>query len=373
MQPIKTLFRWYVGTVSQTEADVLKSQFWNRSNGNSYALPSPLGSLLPFQFFIPASAAVSGDRTVTEWELVEVGNPAKRISLTGQLHLITIFRAAQGIWFTHLGQTLPQAVQTALVGRTWYSVIKLSSNRRVISERFRYACNVAGQEGWLKVEWWNDCDIAGMIYQTGLRNVFYSEYPLEPQEPTLYEEGTENGIRQFVPTLQIQYDQWRLQGLFPDYVYEALQATRLHKNVTAGNIAMKLKDVSGEWEGEQVIVTAKLEGQGRTIVSACCSNVIPLPQANPDSFIVAATAGQVTYASPGSVLSNDTGQGLTVTSVFNVAPGHIVTMNPNGTFSVKGPAAWGHAGGICTFSYNATDVNGVVISASVVFEVSTSI
>lgn len=89
---------------------------------------------------------------------------------------------------------------------------------------------------WNKLEWWQDCGIAGEIVygSTGYKNWLFipSEIEITDQTPTITQEGFENGEHDVTYTFRKRITKFQMDlGLLPPYLLEALAEMSIHKFV----------------------------------------------------------------------------------------------------------------------------------------------
>lgn len=136
---------------------------------------------------------------------------------------------------------------------------------------------------YLKIEYWNSCDLGNIYYQGGQHFWFFLDADvMEPFHEDI-EDGQENGEGQFIATYRKQTKRYRIRtGLVSDYLIDAIQRMKLHDHVEltfkTGEIEQIYNiDVEVEWEFEkqlyQGIVTITFDIDESVLLTACCNNL----------------------------------------------------------------------------------------------------
>lgn len=155
---------------------------------------------------------------------------------------------------------------------------------------------------YLKIEYWNTCDLGKIYYQGGQQFYFYLDGDvLEPAHEDT-EDGHENGDGEFIPTYRKQVKRYTIRtALVSDYLIDAIHRMKLHDNIyltfkTGERERIYNVEVSVDWVFErflhQGMVTLTFDiGEGVTL-SACCSREMEiLPPGYDRSFITVGVDG----------------------------------------------------------------------------------
>ncbi len=320
---LKTPFRWYYLQKNLfPHYSVLAEEYLHHKQypDSPWKLFCYDSGLLPFQFFIPQGVALPSDMNCDQWFVINFDNPGTIISLDAYRSNLVLFQNGEGLWWMFSGS--PLADNLIPCGR-WYSVLKLSSGRYIISETFDVV-DLTRISKMCRLEWSNSCDTAGIIYHNGAyKNVIYLEGEPESLQSVIYEEGTENAEKQFIPAKTVYINQYAYADLMPEYMVEAINAIRVHRNTNityrpgtslSENYNLQLREVQTVWDTPKLaLLTLKFEMDQVLDTAGCCTNeplnaLFPL-RANPNSYKL--RAGTITNVNI-SVLNNDTGYNLHV-------------------------------------------------------------
>lgn len=137
----------------------------------------------------------------------------------------------------------------------------------------------------LKIEWRNDTNIAGVLYQTGFIQRCYLNTELSEPETKTEDEGAEDGYGNFVPTLvKLQRFLKFEAGLLAPFLADALQALPLHNNVTVGSYT-KVKEITAKpdypVDGYGMLAVISIEfAESEPIISKVCQEPLVLTSHN---------------------------------------------------------------------------------------------
>lgn len=136
---------------------------------------------------------------------------------------------------------------------------------------------------YIKLEWWNTCDIGGIYYQGGFVNTIYIPSDIcKPSYNTLIEEE-ENG--EGVPVMSYGRVQKipEIQYYVPEYLADALSLLSVHNNVrftyTNGLYAGLVRNctINVEWDTDSndcmALVTITFQQDDQVVVTNCCDNL----------------------------------------------------------------------------------------------------
>lgn len=135
-------------------------------------------------------------------------------------------------------------------------------------------------EKYVRIDFDNSCDIAGIYYEGGLTQTLWLESEtLEPTFPYT-EKGVENGLGRFVPSYQRQDKIWLLRTkLIPQFIVDVLYRLKLHDDIdlidTVGNeYAVKHVDVEHDWQFDDkyyALAQVSLDFDEYGLVTGCCN------------------------------------------------------------------------------------------------------
>ncbi len=379
---IKTAFPWhYSRTYSSgiTYQELAKRQYNSQHPKYPFYLQSPANALPMFQFFIPSGLFHTGDLNITQFLAVDATNPSHTVDMATEIYLIQPFQVAgTGLWWIYLGEDWDQ---TSIPDGVWYLAIELGGVRWVVSEQFK-VCAFLDDKSKTYMEWWHAGDTAGIIYQTGFKNQLWLDGRPEMVDPQIFEEGVENGNKEFVQTFAAYVNQYQWTDVLPEYLVEALAAIRLHNNKRITNYSLledheeyfELKEVRPTWEEGQAmaLVTMKLEQLQRFYSSGCPANevqsaLIPLV-ANNDTYNLSLPLASIVSVTSPTVLANDQGWNLhAVAGTLATSEGSDAHMNSNGTFTWELP--YPGFTGTDSFVYTVEDGLGNTDTATVTINV----
>lgn len=289
LDELKVPFRWY-----EDVSRLLK----NTDDGQSFRfkLITPKDRLLPFMFRYPNDASITFPQT---WKVYNSVSGALVIDLAAFVGpYLDYYKFDIYDYVVYKGQDL----EIELPEGYHYSVIEMSDGRIITSEDFWIDCDAEGSvmgedfsddfnedfgplistgglPKYTKIEWWNNCDIGNLLYQTGYHNILYLESGLERSEPQIIEEGSEDGKKDFVPTFIKYIDNIRFTDFVPEYIITALLPVGMHRNVvitTAKNLytgSAKNFRCTHEWQNSQFgIIECKFQQETTFLRANCCTN-----------------------------------------------------------------------------------------------------
>lgn len=131
---------------------------------------------------------------------------------------------------------------------------------------------------YIKLEWWNECDLAETLYSEGLHNVLYIDGDAARAEYLVEEEGTESITGVFTPDLQswtkrVQIDFPAAEFLIDALHHAALCDTVYYYDKFGGVFQVYNLSVQHEFlEGDCLaIVTVSFDIAG--IIKTVCANM----------------------------------------------------------------------------------------------------
>lgn len=390
----KLPFRVHVG--QPFENNVGRHIYQFRKLGKEYCpfkLYAPKDRFLPFQVFIPITeGATIDDADINDLFIFDC-NGAYVTEMGNLPNLYSEFEIKQvygeGIWFIYKGNN--PIVGLNFSSGYYYFNLKTTNNREIYSELFYVDCNI-DYSRFLKVEYWNTCDFANIIYQTGYKNRFYLDTTLLKGTPTIEETGFENGYGEFQMTSSRYVDNYALNYLVTEYMVHALLLMKSHDEIhitvpeTGQTGKFEVKKPNVNWDDGAVYaeITLELEQEQRIYKGSCCENKI-------FSSVLKPLAVNNTYKmdlnkydviewvndynnNHVSILNNDIGYGKSVkpssVGTFATAQGGTIQIFANGTFKYEKPQqyqAQGSAPFTDSINYTMQDAYGTSSTATITF------
>lgn len=279
---LPTAFVWY---------DKIEKQQRYRENAQkatSYKLISSNGRMLPFQFRLNSNLTLGP----TDWQLYRAYDDVLVASMSTYLSSLHGIRLDTGLYVTFnddvdLQFTLTEGGATveAMPPDCYYSVITFPDGIKHYSEVFMM---VADLSKYIKIQYWNSCDIDPIAYSNTLfKQLVYLDTFIHSSEPEIEEDGERDGQDQIVPTFQKMIVKYRFSIMVPDYMKIAIISMQMHDNVLlttengirTGNIEKMTTSSTIEASGAYSTVDVLLE---QLLVSkdACCSE-IPIVDGTP--------------------------------------------------------------------------------------------
>lgn len=151
--------------------------------------------------------------------------------LTGVYEPVANADGTKNTWLINKGGYIPEG---RIPCGYHYSVI-VFNNTGYTSEFFYVPAKFDEYNGfdrYIKFTWWNNSDILGIPYQTGLKMWMYLEAELTKMTPEIIEEGTEDGQGQFYPTSQRYIDNFHFDEWASQPIVDAITSWQMHDNVT---------------------------------------------------------------------------------------------------------------------------------------------
>lgn len=105
---------------------------------------------------------------------------------------------------------------------------------------------------YIKLQWWNDCDLGNIYYSGGFRNKLFLDAAVGAPEYESEEEGTYNSAGEFITTFQRLVKVYKINVIVPEYIADSLKAMALTNNIyiytTDGLYGSQIKHVQVESE-----------------------------------------------------------------------------------------------------------------------------
>ena len=269
-EELKTGFRIYDSIQKQDR--LLKA---GDSEDFSFHLYSPSNALLPFQFKISGITS-----TISGFKIYSI-NGALAYNLTANISQIERVKTSDGVtYFTYKGGLISGL---NMVSGLYYIQLTDSTSKTYYSEVFFVPCDLlqSGNSRYLKLEWWNSCDLAVILYQTGFRNVLYLDTTISKEQPTIEEEGEEDGHGDFHADFQKLVDNLYFEDVVPYNVAESLTVATMHNNIVLttpngvySGVIKNAKTTTAQQENsEKYLFTMTFQQDTPYIVTGCCKNM----------------------------------------------------------------------------------------------------
>lgn len=273
---LPTAFPWY---------DKKEKQQMYRENARQscpYKLISPNNALLPFQIQLPVDIVQQAEK----WEIMTAGGQS--IDISNNLPLLGGYMLTDGLYLVYKGGVLEFVTnagseQLLLPPGMYYGRITFPSGAQYFSEKFTVPMDSFGvgeKNRFVQFDYWNNCDIAPIVYRDGFKQTIYLDTFVHASEPEITVDGTNDGQDTQVPTFQKLAVRYRLEDVVPDFVKIALVSMQMHDNiflttaneVRAGEIENITSTTQIEDNGAFSTVTLVLE-QRVLVKESCCGNM----------------------------------------------------------------------------------------------------
>lgn len=168
----------------------------------------------------------------------------------------------------------------------YYSTIEFESGDIYFSEIFTIPGDrfKAGERSrYMKIEFWNDCDIEPIMYRDGSgtwKQHLYIDSFIHASEPEVEEDGERDGNDMLIPTFQRMVVRYRFSAVVPDFIKIALVSMQIHDNIF---IATENNTRSGKVERMSSSATVGDGGAYSTldvvleqyvlVKNSCCTNM----------------------------------------------------------------------------------------------------
>lgn len=222
--------------------DINKQDQHFKSDGKvfSRALISPSDTVPPFQFAVPVTASPE----VTKWYLkYHHHGGSVPYNFLANIPLLEIKNTLNGLTYITYKASAPMitAGDTLDLEPAMYYMVLEVNGELYYSEVFQVCKSFSITDQvipYLKFEYNNTGDdgVAGdlgeIMYQTGYKNILYLDTDVITEEPSIEEEGHEDGAKQFIRDLARYVENFSLDELMPFYLADAMMIMSMHKNVT---------------------------------------------------------------------------------------------------------------------------------------------
>jgi len=133
---------------------------------------------------------------------------------------------------------------------------------------------------FIKLEWWNSCDIDDILYQTDFKQRMFLKCDVGKPVYPVDEEGSNDGDGEFTPTFQKWQKQYSLTFLIYEYQMDAISLIPLHDNIwitLQNGESAKIKDIvinEPSWSECGCFATLKIDYLIDYKTSNCCQNMV---------------------------------------------------------------------------------------------------
>lgn len=267
---LPTAFPWY---------DKQGKQQRYRENAKQlcdYKLISPNNGLLPFQTITPTGTGIP-----TSWQIMTTcGDLA--IDISNNIGKLKATETADGVYIEYAGDVLTFLRQSvpenlSVPQGAYYSVITFADEKKIFSEIFYCVPDLSA---YMKIEFWNGCDISPIMYAKGFKQIIYIDSFVHTSEPEIEQDGERDGDDQIIPTFQKMVVKYRFSTMVPDYMKIALTSMQMHDEVylttengtRTGKIERLTTSSTIETSGAYSTVDVVME-QAIITRTACCENM----------------------------------------------------------------------------------------------------
>ena len=131
---------------------------------------------------------------------------------------------------------------------------------------------------FIKLEWWNDCDLHGTLYSEGLKNWLYVDGDAGRAAYAVDEQGVESDTGEFTPELQRWTKRVSIEFPAPEFMIDALHYATLCDNVYyydkfGGVFRCEFPAVNFEWIEGECIAVVEFSFQIATVLKTTCQNL----------------------------------------------------------------------------------------------------
>lgn len=247
-------------------------------------LLSPSDTPLPFQFRVPV--ADGGLFVITEWKVMR-SDGTLAYNLGSNISHIENVRTNDGFdYVIYKGQELTvSGVILNMLPDAYYLEITVNG-LKYYSEVFLVPCEkfsiMDTSSSYTRIEWDNgDCDLGPIMYKTGFKNVIFLDSGITREEPTIEEEGFEDGVKNFIPSIQKYVDNLVIEDALPFFMSDSLVLAQLHKNVTVtlpfNTYSSKIRNLQTtmamQEPGGVYLTTLRFQQDTHYLKGSCCDNI----------------------------------------------------------------------------------------------------
>lgn len=132
--------------------------------------------------------------------------------------------------------------------------------------------------GYLRLEWWNSCDIAGIHYGRFFENKIFIDAEIGKPEFLEEEEGFENEEGVFITNYKKLIPVYRFEFMGPEYIVKAMKAMAMHDTILIGNelydAGIRNVEVNATWDPDTndclALIEIKFRQDDQIIKNSCC-------------------------------------------------------------------------------------------------------
>ena len=138
-------------------------------------------------------------------------------------------------------------------------------------------------KNYIKLEWWNSCDLARIYYAGGFKNRVFLDADIGEPEYLIDFEGSNNGAGVFIEDYSVLQKVYQFKTYVPQYLLDAFQLIPQHDNIritfTNGLYSTTIRNVSIESEWDEnlnqclALVTFKFQQDDQSVKNNCCVNL----------------------------------------------------------------------------------------------------
>lgn len=283
---LPTAFPWY------NRKDKQQRYSENAIASNEYNLISPMDALLPFQVKLNFPSP-----PVESWFIFNACDDTVAFDLGIYMSSIKARDTANGMYIYYEGEQLTDGFSVLqMPSGCYYSRISFGGLDHYFSEVFQIkdkAFTVAGINKFIKLEYWNSCDIPPLMYitnlalQTNFKQIIYLDTYIHASEPEIEEEGERDDNDQLIPTFQKMSIKYRFSVLVPNYLKIALVSMQIHDNIyltTEGNVRtgrIESMTTSSTIENDGYYSTVEVVMEQLVMVKKACCDNMPVVNENP--------------------------------------------------------------------------------------------
>lgn len=136
---------------------------------------------------------------------------------------------------------------------------------------------------YIKLEWWNSCDLGGIYYQGGFKNRLYFNTNVGKPDYEYEVEEEYNGDGVLISTFKRLVKIYKFQVFVPEYVADALQLMQLHDNIELtfldGTYSSSIRNIKCDVSFEDItndcmaVATISFQQDDQVIKTNCCVNL----------------------------------------------------------------------------------------------------
>lgn len=199
---------------------------------NQYNLISPNNALLPFQIEMPANKP-----NPIKWIIVCLNG--SEIDITNNLNKIKVYEFGikkQAVYFGEKLSFVYGQIDTDLnlPCGNYYTEFIFGDGSKYVSEIFTIpenAFQVGAPCDFVKVDFWNEKDIAPVLYRDNFVQTIYLNTFVHSFVPEIEEEQEKDGFNNEIPVFQKMLLRYKMVEVVPDFVKIALISLQMHDHV----------------------------------------------------------------------------------------------------------------------------------------------